>query len=350
MIKDINLLSGEKIQSTGVRQGWWNSEGLVMAISGGADSVCMLWLLKNFYKGRLVAAHLDHTTRNGQSHEDASFVFNLCERWGIKCYVKRLKVYEERLAGESFEMAARRERYTFFNEVAEKEKLFFIAVGHSADDVVETQLMNLFRGTGLPGLRGIPPVNRNIVRPIINFRRSELRKVLKQNNISWREDSSNEDSSYLRNKIRNELIPWIHDNVNKNFESVMLGLAKQIEVELSERSKRTANLLDKVSFLLPPSLVSWHSNKIKKISKEELADILRMQGNRLQLPTLSRKRTEELVLLLKKGGFWRFQWARDIEVCYSERGIGWLHRKDVEESLNKNNKITKNEMLPWWAR
>ena len=130
----------------------------------------------------------------------------------------------------------------------------------------------------------------------------------------------------------------------------MLGLAKQIEVELSERSKRTANLLDKVSFLLPPSLVSWHSNKIKKISKEELADILRMQGNRLQLPTLSRKRTEELVLLLKKGGFWRFQWARDIEVCYSERGIGWLHRKDVEESLNKNNKITKNEMLPWWAR
>ena len=75
-----------------------------------------------------------------------------------------------------------------------------------------------------------------------------------------------------------------------------------------------------------------------------------MQGNRLQLPTLSRKRTEELVLLLKKGGFWRFQWARDIEVCYSERGIGWLHRKDVEESLNKNNKITKNEMLPWWAR
>lgn len=350
MVKDINLLSKEKIRKAGEKQGWWDSEGLVVALSGGADSVCMLLLLKNFYKGRLVAAHLDHTTRNGQSYEDACFVVELCKNWEIDCHVKRLKVNEEKLIGESFEMAARRERYAFFNEVVEKEKLFYIALGHSADDVVETQLMNLFRGTGLLGLRGIPSVNKNIVRPIISFRRNELRQILSYNNISWREDSSNKDSRYLRNRVRNELVPWIQNNINKNFQSVMLGLAQQVEAELTERFKHAAFLLDKVTFSLSPSLVAWHSNKVKRVSKEELAEMLRMQGDRLNLPTLSRKRTEDLLLLFNKGGFWRFQWARDIEVCYSERGIGWLHRKDVEKALDINKKMRKNETLPWWAR
>ena len=95
----------KKIKEAGERQGWWDSVGLVTALSGGGDSVAMLWLLRRFYSGRIVAAHLDHCTREGMSHEDAKFSVELCEKWGIKCVIKTVEVYKERLTGESFEMA-----------------------------------------------------------------------------------------------------------------------------------------------------------------------------------------------------------------------------------------------------
>lgn len=347
---DKNVIFKNRLRKAAERQGWWNSDGMVVAVSGGGDSVAMLWLLNSIYKGRLVVAHLDHCTRAGKSHEDSAFVEELCKKNGIKYYIKSIDVNREKLVGESFEMAARRERYSHFNDVAKNEDIFYIAVGHSADDLVETQLINLFRGTGLKGLRGIPEVNKNIVRPVIDFRRKELREILLNNDISWREDSSNLDTKYYRNRIRNELIPWIHQNMNKNFEVLMLGLARQIEDELVERSTKTAILLDNITISQPPALVAWSATKIKSLSKIEIIDMLRKQGEELNLPTLSRNRTENLFKLIEKGGFWRFQWARDIEVCYSERGIGWIHRNDVEKSLQKNKQKTKGNMLPWWAR
>lgn len=346
-----NIIYENKLRKAGERQGWWSLNGIVVALSGGGDSVALLWLLKNFYKGRIVAAHLDHCTRAGQSHEDSAFVEELCKKWDIKCHIKRIDVNREKHVGESFEMAARRERYSYFNHVSKSEGIYFIAVGHSADDLVETQLINLFRGTGLKGLRGIPEINKNIVRPIIDFRRKELRDMLLDNAIPWREDSTNADTEYLRNKIRNELVPWIHKNVNKNFEVRMLGLAHQIDAELAERQKKTAVYLENVAISQSPAVAAWNPAKIKNLSKIEIVDMLRMQGEKLELPILSRDRTENLFELIEKGGSWRFQWAKDIEVCYSERAIGWLHRDVVEKSLLlKNKQKAKKNRLPWWAR
>ena len=343
-------VSYKKIKAAGERQGWWDSEGLVAALSGGGDSVAMLWLLHRFYKGRIVAAHLDHWTREGMSHEDAAFSKGLCEKLGIKCIVKTVEVFQERLTGESFEMAGRRERYTHFYETAEAEGLPFIAVGHSADDVVETQLMNLFRGTGLDGLRGIPERRGMIVRPIIDFRRDELRGILRDNCVEWREDASNADTVYKRNRVREELIPWIRENMNPNFESSMIGLSKQIDAELEQKQKVTEKLLADVVIAMPPAIVCWSPAFVKNVPDTELADMLRLQGAVLDLPRLDRDRTLKLIALIRKGGNWRFQWAMDIEVCYSNRGMGWLHREDIGKGVAENRQNAGKPVLPWWAR
>lgn len=346
----MNLRAVEKrITDTGRRQGWWNAPGVVTALSGGGDSVALLLLLKTYFKGRIVAAHLDHCSREGASHGDAAFCEELCAEWKIDIRVKRVPVYANRQRGESFEMAGRRERYHHFYETADAENLPFIALGHSANDVVETQLMNLFRGTGLPGLRGIPETRGRIVRPVLGFWREELRGLLSENGVDWREDESNSDTVYLRNRIRGELLPWIKENFNANFEAKMLGLAAQINEELRFKYEHTQKNLEKVIMDCYPALACWSAKVVRDITDLELTDMLRAQGEILGLTALSRDRTYKLLALLRKGGKWRFQWASDIEVCYSERGIGWLRRCDIGKKAERAKKTLRSE-LPWWAR
>lgn len=330
------------------RQGWADAKGIVCALSGGGDSVAMLWLMKEFFRGRVVAAHLDHCTRDGASHDDASFASSLCTQWGIECAVKTVNVHDYAEKGESFEMAGRRARYEHFNETARRCGIEFIAVGHNADDVVETQMLNLARGTGIAGLRGIPERRGSIVRPIIDFTRAELREILRTNGIEWRDDYTNDQSDYMRNKVRNILIPWIKENLNSGFEGVMLGLSRQAGAEELEKEHIAAEELKKARTEIPPAVRAWKTEGLGAVSDLMLSEMLRAEGTSLGLPVLSRKRTEELTGLIRKGGCWRFQWARDIEICWSSLGMGWLHRKDI-----RNPKISKNTgdlSLPWWAR
>lgn len=360
----------KKFLAASLRQGWAQAPGIVCALSGGGDSVAMLYLMKEYFRGKVAAAHLDHCTRNGESHHDAEFARRLCGEWNIPCYVKTVEVHESRQTGESFEMAGRRARYEHFEETAKLCGYDFIAVAHNADDVVETQLLNLARGTGIPGLRGIPERRGNIVRPVIDFSREELRKLLREAGVKWCDDYTNDESDYMRNKVRNLLIPWIRENLNAGFDKVMLGLAKQASEETTEKEAEAAALLDKTGFELAPALAAWHTDSLPAVSAIRLKEMLRLQGVRLSLPVLSRERTELLLSLIRRGGKWRFQWARDIEVCYSQRGIGWLHRADIEKNAadvkNKekaeNAEIAENDKkaektkniienkLPWWAR
>lgn len=330
------------------RQGWAGADGIVCALSGGGDSVAMLWMLKEFFKGRIVAAHLDHCTRGGASHDDADFARSLCFAWGIECSIKTVDVHDYAVKGESFEMAGRRARYEHFAETAAKYGLHFTAVGHNADDVVETQLLNLARGSGISGLRGIPERRGNIVRPVIDFTRAQLRDILRENGVAWCDDCTNDESDYMRNKVRNILIPWIKANLNQGFEGVMLGLSRQAEAEEQEKAKNVSQQLSEVRTEIPPALAAWHTGGLSGVSDLILSEMLRAEGARLALPTLSRKRTEELVSLIRRGGCWRFQWARDIEICWSARGMGWLHREDIVSV--QNGKKNGDLSLPWWAR
>lgn len=184
-----------------------------LAVSGGADSVALLVLmaeLRREHGFEAVVLHFDHGIR-GDSAEDAEFVRRLAERFGLQFRMARVKVVRRK--GESIEMAARRERLAFFESCMKSLRLDCIATGHHMDDVAETFLMRLKRASGADGLAGLKPVSFVdgivFVRPLLNVRGGELRSFLKSRGIAWREDSTNSDTTILRNKVRHVILPFL---------------------------------------------------------------------------------------------------------------------------------------------
>ncbi|GHV54283.1 tRNA(Ile)-lysidine synthase [Synergistales bacterium] len=286
----------------------------------------MLTLLRRIYPGKLKAAHLEHGIRGGASLVDAEFVERYCANIDVPCFVRRRDVVNNRAAGESVEMAGRRERYNFFFELSESEGIPFVATAHNSGDVIETMLLNLFRGSGVKGLSGIAEVAGRVVRPVIDRTGEELRAFLSSEGIPWREDETNSENHYQRNKIRNQLLPWVRENLNDSPEAVLLGFAKEC-AELSRSMDTDARaLLGWLSRTAPPALAAWDMRLARSLTDERLARVLRAQGSLLSLPAIDRRRTGSLIGLIRNSGRWRFQWSGNIEVCGSPLLIGWLNR------------------------
>ncbi|MDR3354528.1 MAG: tRNA lysidine(34) synthetase TilS [Synergistaceae bacterium] len=317
----------KELESAGVRQGWLDAPGILAAVSGGGDSMALLSLLLRFFKGRVVAAHLEHGLRGEASIADAEFVREYCGRIGIECFVKHCDVAGEAKKGESAEMAGRRMRYEFFGGLMESVGLQYVATGHTADDTVETMLLNLFRGAGMLGLSGIRERRDGIVRPLINCFRKDLRTYLRESAIPWREDETNQENSYQRNKIRNQLIPWLRSNMNASVDRTLLGLAGELREKVASVGTRAMSLLRLVTRPHKTALAVWDTASARGLDRLSLLDIIREQGSRLDLPTLDRKRADELAGLILSSDRWRFQWAGDVEVCGSSDLTGWIHRR-----------------------
>ncbi len=189
-----------------------DSETIIAAVSGGGDSVFLLWALRKLapaHKLDIRAIHINHELRGEESDEDEEFVKNLCDKWRVPLYIYHRDV--RKIARElkfGVEEAARHIRNQIFDDAA-RDFGGSIATGHTADDVAETMLFNLFRGSGVRGLAGILPRKENIIRPILPIWRHEARDILRSENILWRTDSSNTDRRFARNKIRLEVIPQI---------------------------------------------------------------------------------------------------------------------------------------------
>ena len=184
-----------------------NGDVVVAGVSGGADSVCLLTLLVEYRKDHsftLVAAHVHHGLRENADGDEA-YVKELCERLHVPLEILHIdaKSEAERL-GVSVEEAGRIRRYEFFREISKGGK---IAVAHHRDDLCETMLFQMFRGSGISGLRGILPVSGEIIRPLLSVSREEIEAYLKEAGISWRTDESNEELIYARNRIRHEILP-----------------------------------------------------------------------------------------------------------------------------------------------
>ncbi len=183
---------------------------VTVGVSGGADSVCLLFLLQKYRETlgiRLQAVHLNHRIR-ACAGEDAAFVRALCEAWEVPC------VCEERdvpaLAGElgcSVEDAGRRARYEAFRRAGGD----LIAVAHQQEDQAETMLLHLFRGSGLRGLGGMAPVSGEIIRPLLCLSRGEIEELLRSEGIAWREDETNAQDAYARNRIRHRILTEAED-------------------------------------------------------------------------------------------------------------------------------------------
>ena len=191
---------------------------IVAGISGGPDSVCLLFLLKKLcgeMDADLYAVHVNHGLRGEESDGDEAFVRELCGREGIPLRVFFFDVKERsRREKLSLEEAGRLCRYEAFREEAKRLGGARIAVAHHADDQAETVLFRLFRGTGLQGLCGMRPVHDGIIRPLLHIRREEILDWLRTEGIEWRTDSSNECMDYARNRIRSELLAYASAQIN----------------------------------------------------------------------------------------------------------------------------------------
>ncbi len=214
---------------------------IILGVSGGADSVCLLFLLQE-YRERvsfdIAVVHVNHGIRGAEAEEDAACVAKLCGEQGlmfrlesvdVKAYAAEVKCSEED--------AGRRLRYRAFETAARELGGTRIAVAHNAEDRAETMLLHLFRGSGLKGMRGIEPVradvirgadiNRrvDIVRPVLCLERHEIEAYLRERNISWRTDATNAGDDYTRNRIRHHLLPWAEQEITGRVVSHMCRTA-----------------------------------------------------------------------------------------------------------------------------
>ena len=187
------------------------NRSVIVGISGGTDSVAMLHILKSLGYSCIIA-HCNFRLRMEESTRDMEFVRNLSHSYSIPFYSIEFETITYAKDNKiSVEMAARDLRYNWFEEIMQMTGSQAIAVAHHADDSIETMLMNLIRGTGLNGLTGIRPKNKNVVRPLLCCTREELENYLVENDLEHVEDSSNSENIYIRNKFRNEIIPLFNE-------------------------------------------------------------------------------------------------------------------------------------------
>ena len=315
----------KEFTTTGNSQGWMHTEApLLLAVSGGSDSMAMLWLFSTFRNTNLVVAHLDHGIRGEEGKEDARFVSSMAARFGFRCISESLPVPSLLQKGESLEDGARRIRYRFLEETGKALGAWGIGIAHTKDDSAETFLHNLFRGTGVRGLAGIPEKRGFIFRPLLQYTREYLRELLRWHGIPWREDSTNEDTAYLRNKIRTVLIPFIEREVNSSARKHILGTAGDIAFFSGQEEKMQKSLLRLASVSLPFCSYACPISFLRSLDDETAAVFLRGTGRILGLKVLSRDRTETLVALLKTDGPWCFQWQSSMYVFCSFPYVTWV--------------------------
>lgn len=190
------------------------AEKIIIALSGGADSVALTHILYSEFPKKIMVAHVNHLIRGSEAFSDEKFVLDFCESLGIECKVLRKdipKLAKDKGIGE--EECGRIVRYEYFASLCNSNDV--IATAHNADDNAETVLLNLIRGSGVDGLCGIPFVRKNIVRPILDMPRNEIENYCKENNLNYVTDSTNNENDYSRNKVRNLVMPLLK-SINSN--------------------------------------------------------------------------------------------------------------------------------------
>ncbi len=202
-------------------------ERVLVGVSGGPDSLALLHILVQLQariECALHVAHLDHQFRGEDSAAEARFVAAEAEKLGIPFTVESIDV-PARLEDASVEAGAREIRYDFYERIASHVHAQRIALGHNADDQVETILMRFLRGTGLTGLAGIPAKRGKYIRPLLRTPRAQIEQFLDEHHFTPCQDPSNREPIYLRNKIRLELLPWLQQEYNPNIQAALMRLA-----------------------------------------------------------------------------------------------------------------------------
>jgi tRNA(Ile)-lysidine synthase len=205
-------------------------DGIVVGISGGYDSVCLLHILYSFSEElnlKLYPVHINHMLRGSEAQRDESFVRTFCSSLGLNLHAEEINV--AKMAEDdkiSLEEAGRNARYEIFNKVAALKAATSIAVAHSRNDQAETILMRICRGTGLEGLRGMEYKRDNIIRPLLDIDRYQIESYVNENNLEAVTDSSNLHTDFFRNRIRLNVMPQINSAANIDISQNLLRLSK----------------------------------------------------------------------------------------------------------------------------
>lgn len=286
-----------------------------VAVSGGADSVCLLEVLRQLaprWDLRLSVVHLDHQLRGLESRADAEFVARLAARAGLEFHLRETAVAAR--AG-NLEEQARRARHEFFLGLLGGGALDRVATGHTRSDQAETVLFRLLRGSGAAGLSGIRPTTREgLVRPLLVVTRAEVRAYLQERGLPWREDSSNSELAFDRNRIRHELLPLLERDWNPRLAEALARTAETAQDEESYWEAETARLAAQHFSPSGPSL------------------ILRA-GGVAGLPRAAARRLLRLALQQVKGDLRGIDWAhveQTLRLAESPGGRGRVQAPGVE--------------------
>ena len=270
-------------------------KGLILAVSGGPDSMAMLgWYLENPPGFPLIVAHVHHGLRP-ESDQEAETLRSFCEASQIPFRMLRCSVREEMEKGETVESAARRIRYGFFRTLAEETGATHLATAHTADDQCETVLLHLIHGAGPRGLGGILPKRREgaltVIRPLLNCTKQETVAFCDANNIPYATDPSNQDLAYTRNRIRHRVLPEL-EAINPRIREALCRTAKALQAQQQALELRTEAFLQAYPELpLEP---------IRSLPEGERAELLRTVFAR-EGKILSAEQTDQALALLSKG-------------------------------------------------
>ena len=229
---------------------------VLAAVSGGADSVCMLhvlWRLSEETGFKLYCAHLNHGLRGAAADSDEDYVKKLCKRLGIKAYTKRADVAERAKRDKlTVEEAGRAERYEFFAELCRCHRINRTATAHNKNDNAETVLMRIMRGSGTDGLAAVQYTRRDgVIRPLLNVTRKEIEAYCAENGLEYCTDATNADNAYTRNRIRNELIPYIEREFGCDIIGSLAKLAENAGEDARFINGYAERLYDRISSPLP---------------------------------------------------------------------------------------------------
>ena len=297
---------------------------IVLGVSGGPDSISMLNILneiKNELNFEIYVAHMNHMIRK-EAEDDENYVQEYCTKNNIQFFVKRVDVVQIANTNKiGTEEAGRKVRYEFFEEVMKNVNANKIAIAHNKNDKVETIIMNLLRGSGISGLKGIEPIRDNkYIRPLIECKREEIEQYCEENQLNPRIDKTNFENDYTRNKIRNIVIPYIKKEFNQN-------IIETID-RLSQVATEESDFIDKQTNKIYQNLL---------IEKEQNQIVLKLKEFNEQEKVIKSR----IILLVTK------------QLMGSTQGIEKIHIEDITKLCSNNigNKfLTPNKNIKFLVK
>lgn len=279
---------------------------IVLGVSGGPDSLSMLNVLNKFKNDlgfEIVVAHVNHMIRK-EADDEEKFVEDFCKKINVEFFSKRINVLEYANNRKiSTEEAGRALRYEFFDEILEKTNSNKIAIAHNLNDKIETILMHILRGSGVNGLIGIKPKRDNkYIRPLIDTKRETIEKYCEENKLNPCIDKSNFENIYLRNKIRNIIIPYIKQEFNPNIIESINRLSNVVEMENDYFHKKTVEFYNQILIKHEKNLILLDLKKFNAYEEVFKSRILMYAIQRVKGDAngIEKKHLDDIIMLCKK--------------------------------------------------